>query len=146
MKLTEQNLQNLVSYWAGKLYLPLPLFRKDNRISDSAAVYYCEDCSYFTFRYNFKIIKTLADDMIIGLIFHELGHIKYKHRLESIKSEYQAERYALQCVKKYYPDYLKLMIKNMKKQLEDKDWKKDNPTHDKAFSMIKEYKRKPKCR
>ena len=139
IKLTEQNFQNLVSYWAGKLNLPLPLFCRDNRMSDSAGIYYCDDCNYFTFRYNFRSIKTLIDEIIIGLIFHELGHIKYKHKIETIKSERQAEKFALKCVKKYYPDYLKVMIKNIKRQLKDKKWRKEYPTHAKAFDKIEEY-------
>jgi len=138
-KLNEQNLQNLASYWAGKLCLPLPLFRRDNRMLDSASIYYCS-CNYFTFRYNFKTIKTLTDETIIGLIFHELAHIKYKHKRETIKSEFQAETFSLRCIKKYYPDYLKNMVRSMKEQLKDKKWKKNYPIHAKAFAKIKEYK------
>lgn len=140
MKLTKQIFENLVCYWTGKLNLPIPLFSKDNRISNSACIYYCEDCNYFTFRYNFKTIKKLVDEVIVGLIFHELGHIKYKHKIETIKSEYQAEKFALKCVKKYYPNYLKGMVKNMKKQLKDKNWAKNYPIHAKAFNKVKEYK------
>lgn len=139
IKLTEQNFQNLVSYWAGQLRLPLPFFRRDNRMLDSANIHSCS-CSCFTFTYNFKTIKTLTDDLIIGLLFHELGHIKYKHEGETIKSESEAERFSLRCMKKYYPDYLNSVIENTKEQMKDKIWKKNYPIHAKAYAKIKEYK------
>ena len=144
IKMTEQNFQILVSYWAGKLNLPLPLYRKDNRSRFCAAINYCDDCKFYNFMYNFKRIKKYTQALIAGIIFHELGHIKYYNKVENIKErvkrEYLAERYSLDCIKKYYPDYLKRIIKNTKELLKDKEWVRDFPEYVKAFNKIKEYK------
>ena len=141
IKLNEQNFQNLLCYWAGKLRLPLPLLRRDNRIKWSAVVSYCDDCKIFNIAYNFKELKQMKESEIIGLIFHELGHIKdksYKSR-NKIKNEYVAEKYSLKCLKKYYLDFYKAEIEDWKIKLKDKKWRKANPVHAKAFDLIKEY-------
>lgn len=143
MRLTEQNFQNLVSYWVGRLNLPLPLFRRDNRIKYVAYINYCENCKVFNFVYNFDILKDYDQAQIANVIFHELGHIKYYKKSQNLaeeKKEYIAEKFALNCIKKYYPDYLKKIIKFTKEFLNDEDWCKEFPIYVKAFKRIKEYK------
>ena len=142
MKFTEHSFQLLVSYWAGKLNLPLPLFHRENRMKWSATITYCEDCEVFNFNYNFEIIKTYTHSAVAGLIFHELGHIKYKtyKSKDKVKNEYVAEKFSLECLKKYYLDFYKEEIKEGKETLKDKDWRKRDPIHAKAFDKIKEYK------
>ena len=140
MKLTEQNFQNLISYWAGKLNLPLPLFRRDNGMKWLATIIYCKDCKAYSYCYNFKKTLELEESEIAGAVFHELGHIKYyKKRKNTIQSEYDAETFALRCLKKYYPDYVKYEIKGWKKLIKEKSWRKKYPDHAKAFDLIKEY-------
>lgn len=142
MRLNEQNFQNLVSYWAGKLNLPLPVFRRENRMKWSATITHCEDCEVFNFNYNFNIIKSYTHSAIAGVIFHELGHIKYKSykSRNRVKNEFMAEKFSLGCLKKYYPDFYKEEIKEGKELLKDKKWIKKDPIHAKAFDKIKEYK------
>jgi hypothetical protein len=142
MKLTEQNFQNLVSYWTGRLKLPLPLFRRDNRMKWSATVIYCKDCNIYTITYNFDIIKNLCESEVAGLIFHELGHIKYKtyNLNDRVESEYLAERYSLKNLKKYYSDFYKVEVKAWRKKIKEKNWRKKYPKYAKAFDKIKEYK------
>jgi len=142
MKLNEQNFQNLVSYWAGKLQLPLPLFRRDNRMYYSAVVTYCDECSVFNLTYNFKQIEKCEQSEVAGLVFHELGHIKHKtYKLkDSIESEYLAEKFSIQCLKKHYPDFHKKEIKAWRKKIKDQEWREENPIHAEAFGKIKEYK------
>lgn len=141
IKLTEQTFQNLVSYWAGKLLLPLPLFNRNNRMIWVGHIHCCEDCEYYTFTYNFKRLKILSDPSIMNVIFHELGHIKnYKKKFKELEAEYIAERFALDCIKKHYPDYLDKIIEDTKELLRDKRWCKQRPVYAKVFKMIKEYK------
>ena len=143
MKLNEQNFQNLVSYWAGKIKLPLPLFCRNNKMKWSAVVTYCKDCKVFSITYNFKNILDIDQSEVAGLLFHELGHIKHKtYRLikNKVKSEYLAERHSLDCLKKYYPDFYEIEIKGWKKRIKEKKWRREFPIHAKAFDKIKEYK------
>lgn len=140
MEFTEQTLQNLISYWAGKLNLLLPAFRRDNRMVWSAHIHKC-NCGYYIFTYNYKRIKTYSHPSLMSIIFHELGHIKYykkQYKLD-INKEYYAERFAIDCIKKYYPDYLEQINKDTKELLKDKQWCKKFPIYVKVFKKIKEY-------
>jgi len=141
IKLTEQLFQNVISYWAGKLHLPLPLFRRDNR-TKGMAVIYCGDCNFYSISYNFKAIKELEHAEIMGLVYHELGHIKYKTCLwkDKVKSEHVAEKYSLKCLKEHFPDFYEKQVKDWKETVKDKEWRKENPKYAKAFDKIEEYK------
>jgi len=141
MKFTEQSFQLLVAYWAGKLNLPLPMFRRDNRMVWVAHIHHCDDCEYYNFSYNFERIRNHSDASIMSIVFHELGHIKYyKKKLKNtIEKEYLAERFSLDCIKKYYPDYLDQIVKDTKELMQNKKWCKKFPTYVEMFKMIKEY-------
>jgi len=141
IKFTEVAFQNLVSYWAGKLRLPLPLYRKDNRMKWVAFVVYCSDCKVHSITYNFKRIKTLPESEIAGIIFHELGHVKHKtcNWKNKVRAEYTAEKYSLKCLKIHYPDFYKIEVAGWRKKVKDKKWRKEFPIYAKAFNKIKEY-------
>ena len=105
------------------------VIRQDNRLGSYLA---CTELYLYTdtkdpvymIKYNKKHFKNKSKIDLIALALHELGHIKFKHEYHhSIKTttikqltqmEYEAEKFALLTIKKYYPKQLKNIIKNLK--------------------------------
>jgi len=95
--------------------------KQDNRLGKYVAhvqPYDCPCCkdNFFRFRYNTKKIKNASKIEILMVILHELGHIIYQHYKikDRLKKEYEAEKYAVLQIKKYYPSYYKKAIKSIK--------------------------------
>jgi len=81
--------------------------------------------------------------MIICGVFHELAHIKRWHREpydtfeDVVKSEYDAETYAIRMVRRHYTKReVRECITNGRSTIELPVFKKRFPAHYRAFSMI----------
>lgn len=141
----EERFKQMVCYWAGKLTLPEVWLKRDNRISYMAYVWCCSTHKKYWIIYNWKKISIARASEFIGIIFHELGHIKYyEKKYNKIKREYEAEKFSLKCLKKYYPKFYKQEVEVMKDLLTNKEWRKSNPMYTEAFDKIKDYKQKEK--
>jgi hypothetical protein len=125
--------------WVKILKIPLKGIRRDNRISDLSEAVYCGDETGNIVIYHENLLKQ-KDYQIQRTMFHELGHVKFKHQGESEKNEYEAEKFMLECIKKYFPNFLYPLIKEGTCLLKNKEWQKDYPIHYKGFSRLWEYK------
>jgi hypothetical protein len=134
--MTEKQFKQLVKKWAKQFKVPLPKLEKDNFLDCTGSV----NPSMNTYKYNFEYIKSRPFCEIIGHVFHELGHFFYKHKYLTIENEYMAERFKLDKLKKYYPDYYKKTIKRLKQLLRNSGWKIAYPIHYNAYRKIKEYR------
>jgi hypothetical protein len=101
--------------------------------------------NYYSIQYNTKEIENCSFSFLLSAVFHELGHIlegwdgKGNGGKDDVKDEYLAEKYSIKMIKKYYPGYLPEIIAYTKDKLKDSLWCKENKTHAKAYSQIKEY-------
>jgi len=138
----------LLEYWLNRLHVfngrkerPIE-YGRDNRYS-GFAVTECYD-DKFIVKYNARRMGHLSYAMLVNVVFHEIGHIKHNLRYnthnEQVKSEYVAERYAIQKMKCYYPYHLSAVAEYTRKKLASRKWVKDNPVHAEAFKKIREYK------
>jgi hypothetical protein len=100
------------------------------------------------FSWNHDLMKTMPFYIVVFTMLHEIGH--YKTKVWNIKSEveqeYQAERFALNMLKKHFPELVQQCVDYMKEELNTKPawWKKHCPSHYKAFRKIKEYRTRTK--
>lgn len=112
--------------------------KQDNRLGDYIAhveLHICKGCDkeMYLFRYNAKEIKKASKIEIINTILHEFGHIKIKcgQNISRVENEYRAEKYAIKTIKKYYPQYYKQAVKNLKGYLRHVD-----KVYNKAFGRL----------
>jgi hypothetical protein len=114
--------------------------RKDDRLGQYTAcvsVYlYCDTNEpIYLFRYNAKRIECLTKAEIINMVFHELGHIKFRHEYDNEKEleqmEYEAERFAILNLQKYFPQYYSLALLALKEYETN-----ENPLYKKAFTRL----------
>ena len=98
------------------------VIRRDNRLGGYSAcvslyLYIDTDAPVYLMRCNERKISVMQESEVINLIFHELGHMKYKHEYDKRKSlermEYEAEKFALLNIKQYYPQYFKNICLNL---------------------------------
>jgi hypothetical protein len=97
--------------------------QKDNRLNSKVAsvdIYRYIDgrkelC--YVLKYNTNQLKSVNKIQVLTIIGHELGHIKFKH-LKSYRPleelEYEAEKFALDMIKKYYPKHYKSAVNSLK--------------------------------
>jgi len=143
-KLNEELIKILFSYWMGKLNINVfPIFRRLYEKKTISQVQFVDESfkqAYIS--YNLKEFRLIPTSVGLGAIFHELGHLKFKHadKLSKIQQEYIAEKFALKCIKKYYPSLYKEFVLCGKKWLANKKNKKRLPLYYKTYSRIKEYK------
>lgn len=84
-------------------------------------------------------------NVIQYIICHEYGHIyhdtNYNTYKEKVESEYKAERFALNKLKKYFPEAYKWAILEGRRVLKDKKWgKSKREKHYRiAWNRIREY-------
>lgn len=97
--------------------------RKDDRLGQYSAcvsIYlYCDTHEpVYLFRYNSRRLETMTKYDIINMVFHELGHIKYRHEFDNEKEleqmEYEAEKFALNNIKKHFGDYYPIALQSLK--------------------------------
>lgn len=97
--------------------------RKDNRLGAYVAtvdIYKYTDGKKeicYILKYNTNQIEKATKTQLLTTIAHELGHIKFRHLmsyrpLEEL--EYEAERYALDMIKKYYHKHYKSAVESLK--------------------------------
>jgi len=98
--------------------------RRDNRLGGYSACIclylYCDTHEpVYLMRYNERKIKDMTKAEILNMIFHELGHIKFKHEYDNKKSieqmEYEAEKFAIENIRRHYPQYFQKVYCNLKK-------------------------------
>jgi hypothetical protein len=114
--------------------------RKDDRLGQYTAcvsVYlYCDTNEpVYLFRYNAKRIEILTKYDIINMVFHELGHIKFRHEFDNEKEleqmEYEAEKFAITNVKKHFSQYYNSALQALKTYETN-----DNQLYKKAFLRL----------
>jgi len=75
---------------------------RDNRMGQYiAGVTFCSQG--YEMIYNMKRMKYTTKNLIIMIILHELGHIKKGEGKDKIETEYIAQKFAMNSIKKYYP-------------------------------------------
>jgi hypothetical protein len=132
-----------ICYWGEKLRIPIEKTFRDNRLWVSARVKWSYGKNYIT--YNSKHLMNWNIDGLKYIIFHELGHLKYRlpyrNKKQKITSERNAEKFALRMLKKYYPTVYKRRLKHLKKELNATlDYPKHYDYYYEAFKTIPEYK------
>lgn len=116
--------------------------------TDEKGIYYLE-IGEDLFR-ECKKNKINSEKIIQYIICHEYGHIyhdtNYETYKEKVDSEYQAERYGLNKLKKYFPEAYKWAILERRRVLKDKKWGKSKREkhYRTAWNRIKEYNPKRK--
>ena len=136
-----QKFIELFNYWAGRFGISQDLeFTKDNRIDCSSAVMLEDPVRVI---YNSKVLGQSIEAVVISTVFHEIAHLilnlPYCTEEEIIFSEYQAEKWALNKMKEYYPKQYKENNEHMKKRMKSSYWKKKNQVHWTAWKQITEY-------
>jgi hypothetical protein len=136
----------LFNYWSGRLGLPKPVeTRRDNRMDTHLAIDDSDKNKVYLI-YNSRRLSYKPDFILINDIFHELGHILRGHKVpyekteDIIKAEREAERFALKCVKKYYPKKYKQLCAYYKEKKSLLKLKKKDVNYYEAFKNLKEYK------
>lgn len=104
------------------------VIRRDNRLGGYLACIhlylYCDTQEpVYLFKYNSKLLKKKTKIQLIALALHELGHIKLRHEYWSfkkssslryrIKMEYEAEKFAMEYIRKHYPKHFKPLVKDL---------------------------------
>ncbi len=98
--------------------------RRDNRLGGYSACIslylYCDTQEpVYLMRYNARKIEEMSRAEIINIIFHELGHVKFKHEYNNKKTieqmEYEAEKFALGNIRRYFPQHFQEVYDNLKK-------------------------------
>lgn len=95
-------------------------------------------------KYNLILLREWPLSMILSGIFHEIGHIlqgnsPYTTYNDKLISEFDAEKFAVRMMRKFYSKELKEVILFTKKVLKSKDYQHSFPIHFEAFRKIKEY-------
>lgn len=136
----------LFHYWSVKLLDRTYRITKDNRTNAHVFVDYDYETGRIVVKYHSRNIAQWSFALMVEGVFHEIGHIMqgkapYETDKQIIYSEYDAEKYALKMMKRYYTkkDYQEV-VEYSKRKLNDTKWQKDFPLHHKAFSKIRDYK------
>lgn len=102
--------------FASKCRVKFPYIQKDDRLSldTYAGVWKARNKNtkeiVWILKYNSKVIKKLKKWQIIHTVLHELGHIKTESTGGNGESEYKAEKFAINAIKKYHPEYLENVL------------------------------------
>ena len=104
--------------------------KRDNRLGHyvaHVAKHSCQGCydNYWIFRYNGKKIKKATKLEIIMVILHEFGHIIQQHYSRqgkpNIQKEYEAEKFALEHINKYFPKQYNKALRFIKEYITHDD-------------------------
>lgn len=140
-----QQLIRLFHYWCGRLKLPKPIITlRDNRMDCCCAVDNWEDKKKICLKYHTKRLGQYKKYVLVNLIFHEIGHLihklPYNTYKQQINSEYRAEKFSLDMMKKYYTKQYKLFLKWLKRTQKLLQYKKKDKLYYNAYKRIKEYR------
>jgi len=134
----------LFNFWAHRFGLKDIQVVRDNR-HDSLAVTESYEDGQCRILYNVKKLARCPYSVIVSAVFHELGHVimdlPYDTEKQQIKSEFEAERFAVVMLKSFYPEFFEENKKRVLKRFKEKKWVKNCPIHYKAYKMIKEYQK-----
>ena len=126
--------------WRKRYRKPEIEIRRDNRMECSAQLWVSKEETIL--KYHSHRMGRQPVFIVVGDALHELGHyingLPYGTFKERVESEYRAERFSLNILKKYYPKYYRATVKRVKERICSWDNPKDE--HDMAFIKIKEYK------
>ena len=130
--------------WRKKNKLPEIPMKRNNRSDCQAAIVDYDNPDVMYLEYNAKKLDKLAIGMAVNIALHEVGHLKYhlpyNTFADEVYSEYTAEKYAVDVMKKYFPSsQFRQTVKWAKKKLADKKWCTKEISHSCSMSQIKEY-------
>ena len=132
-------------YWVGRLNLAksIPII-KDNRCDCSVSLSEW-DGKNICLVYHSRRLGQLEEFNLINTLFHEMGHyinkLPYNSYKQKIESEYQAEKFSVKMMKKYYPKLYKTMIDRMIERNYMKKLKKTDILYYNAYIKIKDYQK-----
>jgi hypothetical protein len=140
-----QQFIRLFHYWCGRLKLPKPIIAiRDNRMDCCCAVENWWDKEKICLQYHTRRLGQYDKYVLVGLIFHEIGHLinrlPYNTYKQQVHSEYKAERFALDMMKKYYSKQYKLYCQWIKRIKYLQKMKKKDKLYYDAYKKIKEYR------
>jgi len=110
--------EETLHYWIVKLELKYTVIvKQDNRLSGQAETTQDIPSKKYTIRYN---VKNLPGKIaIINTVLHEIGHLFSNWNKNEVDSEADAEFWALDNAKIFYPQYYKRMVKSTLKATTD---------------------------
>lgn len=145
MRINEGQFLELLDKWLDYYEIHEISINRDNRVSCLASVAYDElNCEYIL-RYNWKELRGCKKHTMLSVILHEIGHIfhpgKYETDKQKIKSEYLAEKFALEELKHHHPVHYRNEVKRMRNLLKKKSYRDSLPEiYREAFMKIEDYK------
>jgi len=141
--MTNKEFEKEIKKWAKEFGLTSFYFCRDDRIEFAACVGLYRDGNPYL-DYNLKSINDFGRDYR-SVLFHEFGHIKYKHYLIKnnslkiqIKKEYEAEKFNFKMFKKYFPKRAEILRRHQLKMINDNEWAMRWPVHVIAFRKVYE--------
>ena len=132
-------------YWMGRLQLPksIPVI-KDNRLDCCMALSEWDNKN-ICLQYHSRKLGQLEEFNLINQLLHEIGHfihkLPYNTEKQQIESEYQAEKFSIRMMKKYYPKLYETMIKTMIKRESMKRLERKEPLYYEAYIKIADYRK-----
>lgn len=135
----------LFQYWATKFGVPGLEITRDNRYTGHVVTETYDDGSV-RLVYNARRLGKWSDALVVCAVFHELAHVfkdlDYETEKQQIKSEYEAESFALHMLKCFYPQFVKENVDYVRKKMKLSQWRRMYPIHYKAFLKIPDYQPK----
>lgn len=140
-----QFLVRYFTYWCGRLKLPKPVIAlKDNRLGCTCCIDNWNDKTQICLKYNTKKLRRTPNSFLLSYALHEVGHLidnlPYDTYEEKVESEYKAEKFAVNTMKKNYPKQYKLLLEYLRIKKTMKNLKKKEPLYFEAYIRIKDYK------
>lgn len=134
----------MFNYWSVKLLDKVYPIIRDNRFKGHMIAEYDYETKQTVIKYNSRLLSTWSHALIKCGIFHEIGHIlqnaiPYDTVKQKVFAEYDAEKYALKMMKRYYKKDLKEVIDFQKQKFNEIRFRKKYPIHYEAFRKLKEY-------
>ena len=145
-KSREMEFLKILDFWLRQYNLiDSVIVQRDNRGDALAKVEEDDFNDEYILRYNWKILCHYRKHTRIETILHEIGHIiqnlLYNTEKQQIKSELEAEKFALSTMKKHYPVHYRREVNRMKKQLKSKSYQKRlDRVHLTAYLQVEDYK------
>lgn len=133
--------REFVPYWSKRLGIPEIEIWQYSRMWCSANVNIHYNKYYLG--YNRKSLADLNKRTIYHILFHELGHLKYRATYKYCGkhyAEYIAETSAFKWMKKYYPEMYYKNLKDLKSFIAAMTlYKEEKQYYSQTFMNIKEY-------
>jgi hypothetical protein len=110
--------EETLHYWIVKLDLKyIIIVKQDNRLNSQAETVQEVPSKKYTIRYNVKLLTGKIS--IISAVLHEIGHLFSNWNKNDIDSESDAEFWALDNAKIFYPKYYRRMVNTTLKAVKD---------------------------